>query len=185
MCKGVRLINFCEPFVSIIISTSLIISLLEPRISGVKADTIIAKLGWDKPHRVEAVGFSRVTQFLGSMFLGWPLATLTPSFHQRIKKAIMLKVIDASPLVNFWTKLICMTWVFRGGQFTWHRGNLSERLDRVVGNDAWIKAFPNCLITHLPRIKSDHRPLLLKFCYDDNCAPNRPFNWLATSLEFL
>lgn len=36
-----------------------IISLLEPRISGSKADLIIAKIGLDKAHRVEAVGFSR------------------------------------------------------------------------------------------------------------------------------
>ncbi|MBA0568324.1 hypothetical protein Golob_005827 [Gossypium lobatum] len=35
-----------------------IISLLEPRINGVKTNTIIAKLGWDKSHRVEAVEFS-------------------------------------------------------------------------------------------------------------------------------
>ncbi|KAH1107797.1 hypothetical protein J1N35_011565 [Gossypium stocksii] len=39
--------------------------LLEPRISGVKVDTIIAKLGWDKSHRVEAVGFS------GGIWIGW------------------------------------------------------------------------------------------------------------------
>ncbi|MBA0617573.1 hypothetical protein Godav_027008 [Gossypium davidsonii] len=35
-----------------------IISLIKPRISGVKADTIIAKLGMDKSYRVEAVVFS-------------------------------------------------------------------------------------------------------------------------------
>ncbi|KAG8472191.1 hypothetical protein CXB51_036355 [Gossypium anomalum] len=58
---------------------------------------------------------------------------------------------------------------FQGPPFTWHRGFLSERLDKAVGNDSWVEAFPNCLITHLPRIKSDHRPLLMKFCYDDNC----------------
>ncbi|KAH1057052.1 hypothetical protein J1N35_035117 [Gossypium stocksii] len=42
-----------------------VISLLEPRISGFKADTIITKLGWEKSHRVEAVGFS------GGIWIGW------------------------------------------------------------------------------------------------------------------
>ncbi|KAH1091415.1 hypothetical protein J1N35_018672 [Gossypium stocksii] len=36
-----------------------IISLLEPSVSGGKADMIITKLGWDNSHRVEAVGFFR------------------------------------------------------------------------------------------------------------------------------
>ncbi|XP_017632558.1 uncharacterized protein LOC108475063 [Gossypium arboreum] len=36
-----------------------IISFLEPRISGSKADLIIAKIGLDKAHYVEAVGFSK------------------------------------------------------------------------------------------------------------------------------
>ncbi|KAH1121487.1 hypothetical protein J1N35_004647 [Gossypium stocksii] len=68
---------------------------------------------------------------------------------------------------------------FQRPLFTWHRGNLSERLNRVVGSDAWMEAFSNCLITHLPKIKSDHRPLLLKFYYDSSCAPNRPFRFLV------
>ncbi|KAK5785850.1 hypothetical protein PVK06_040471 [Gossypium arboreum] len=117
-----------------------IICLLEPRISGVKADTIIAKLGWDKSHRVEAVGFSG----------------------------------DKAPVHDLG---------FQGTPFTWHRGNLSERLDRAVENDAWMEAFPNCLITHLTRIKSDHRPLFLKFCNDGSCAPNCPFQFLANWLH--
>ncbi|MFQ6636848.1 hypothetical protein Gotur_013026 [Gossypium turneri] len=44
-----------------------IVSLLEPRISRAKADTIIAKLGWDKSHRMEAVGFSR------GIWIGWKI----------------------------------------------------------------------------------------------------------------
>ncbi|KAH1096913.1 hypothetical protein J1N35_013834 [Gossypium stocksii] len=36
-----------------------------------------------------------------------------------------------------------------------------ERLDRAIGNDAWLKVFLNSLFTHLPRLESDHRPLFL------------------------
>ncbi|KAH1040749.1 hypothetical protein J1N35_042492 [Gossypium stocksii] len=42
-----------------------LIDLLETRVSGSKADSIIAKLGFDFSHRVEAVGFS------GEIWIGW------------------------------------------------------------------------------------------------------------------
>lgn len=32
--------------------------IIEPRVSSKRADTIVAKLGYDKSHRVEVVGFS-------------------------------------------------------------------------------------------------------------------------------
>lgn len=52
---------------------------------------------------------------------------------------------------------------FKGSPFIWHRGSLFERLDRVLSNEAWVEFFPNCVETHVPRIKSDHRPILLSF----------------------
>lgn len=52
---------------------------------------------------------------------------------------------------------------FRSSSFTWHRGRLFECLDRVISNDAWFSFFPNCLVTYLPRLKFDHKPLLLFF----------------------
>lgn len=36
---------------------------------------------------------------------------------------------------------------FRGSLFMWHEGNLFERLDRALGNEAWIRNFSNSLIT--------------------------------------
>ncbi|KAH1081557.1 hypothetical protein J1N35_021318 [Gossypium stocksii] len=50
---------------------------------------------------------------------------------------------------------------FSGPPFTWHRGTLFERLDRALENEAWIRNFPNCMVYHLPKIKSDHSPLLM------------------------
>lgn len=38
---------------------------------------------------------------------------------------------------------------FKGSPFTWHRGNLFERLDRALGNEAWVKTFPDSLVSHL------------------------------------
>lgn len=56
---------------------------------------------------------------------------------------------------------------FEGFAFTWNnrRGgmaNIQERLDRGFVNDAWRIRFPNATITHLPRIQSNHKPLLLQ-----------------------
>ena len=42
-----------------------LVVLMEPRISGIKADEFIMKNGFDKSHRVEAVGFS------GGIWLLW------------------------------------------------------------------------------------------------------------------
>lgn len=42
-----------------------IVSLLEPRVSGAKADSIIAKSGFQYSHRVEAIGF------FGGIWIGW------------------------------------------------------------------------------------------------------------------
>lgn len=44
-----------------------IVSLLEPRISGSKADAVIAKLGLPHSHQVEAVGYF----FFGGIWIGW------------------------------------------------------------------------------------------------------------------
>ncbi|KAE8694600.1 hypothetical protein F3Y22_tig00110777pilonHSYRG00077 [Hibiscus syriacus] len=50
---------------------------------------------------------------------------------------------------------------FKGPKFTWMCGGVFERLDRMIANDSWNLMAPNSLVKHLPRIKSDHRPLLL------------------------
>ncbi|TYH83644.1 hypothetical protein ES332_D02G145300v1 [Gossypium tomentosum] len=50
---------------------------------------------------------------------------------------------------------------FKDPSFTWQRGGMFERLDRALANDAWVTAFSNCLVSHLSRIKFDHRLLFL------------------------
>ncbi|KAA3460126.1 reverse transcriptase [Gossypium australe] len=66
-----------------------------------------------------------------------------------------------------------------GPSYTWQRGNTSERLDRALANDDWISAFPHSLVYHLPRIKSDHRPILLKTNPELSAPRGRPFRFLA------
>ena len=56
---------------------------------------------------------------------------------------------------------------FHGPHFTWtnkspdwHR-HINECLDRGLGNAEWKILFPTAEIHHLPRVKSDHCPILL------------------------
>ncbi|XP_040967093.1 uncharacterized protein [Gossypium hirsutum] len=72
---------------------------------------------------------------------------------------------------------------FRGPPFTWHRGLLFERLDMALGNEAWVQAFPNSLVTHLPKIKFDHRSFLLLLNPKVSLPKGRPFRFLAGWVE--
>ncbi|KAE8683472.1 hypothetical protein F3Y22_tig00111208pilonHSYRG00305 [Hibiscus syriacus] len=51
---------------------------------------------------------------------------------------------------------------FKGPLFTWNRGGTYERLDRVVAINHWIASTPKLTVFHLLRLKSDHRPILLR-----------------------
>ncbi|XP_061361637.1 uncharacterized protein LOC133305430 [Gastrolobium bilobum] len=72
---------------------------------------------------------------------------------------------------------------FRGPSFTWKRGRLVERLDRMVANPSWVVNFPQQFILHLPYFGSDHRHILLKDGPRDNQnGRSRPFKFLASWL---
>lgn len=68
---------------------------------------------------------------------------------------------------------------YKGPSFTWHRGGVHERLDKAIGNNAWIEAFPHYLVSHLPRIKPDHRPLLMSLRSDVIPSRGRPFRFFT------
>ena len=68
------------------------------------------------------------------------------------------------PLFSSWfhaNKMVDLP--FSGPRFTWVRGSLSKRLDRALGNKDWILKFDNYSVTNLPRVDSDHRPVLVHF----------------------
>ncbi|CAN1846263.1 Transposon TX1 uncharacterized 149 kDa protein [Linum perenne] len=73
---------------------------------------------------------------------------------------------------------------FSGPKFTWFHGQKKRRLDRAVCNAAWMTAYPGSAVLHLPRIRSDHRPILIHSPPEVTPAVNiRPFRfqipWLA------
>eukprot|EP00268_Persea_americana_P034025 TRINITY_DN33662_c0_g2_i1.p1 TRINITY_DN33662_c0_g2~~TRINITY_DN33662_c0_g2_i1.p1 ORF type:complete len:402 (-),score=60.83 TRINITY_DN33662_c0_g2_i1:2739-3944(-) len=55
---------------------------------------------------------------------------------------------------------------FRGNSFTWANNRqgqayVAARLDRAFTNSTWLDRFGDLMITHLPRLSSDHSPLIL------------------------
>ncbi|CAL1383991.1 unnamed protein product [Linum trigynum] len=59
-----------------------------------------------------------------------------------------------------------------GPKFTWSNGKLSQRLDRALCNQEWIRTFPDTLSDHLPKLRSDHRPILVK-SNNDHAPPRQ------------
>ena len=68
---------------------------------------------------------------------------------------------------------------FSGDPFTWKRGCIRARLDRVVANTAWITMHPESTVQHLDYSRSDHRPILLDTEHQDATSINN-----ATSRRF-
>ncbi|XP_038984376.1 uncharacterized protein LOC103706536 [Phoenix dactylifera] len=59
---------------------------------------------------------------------------------------------------------------FTGPRFTWCNNRLGmarvwERIDRVYATPGWIQRFPDFWVRHLPRIASDHCPVLVWLSY--------------------
>ncbi|KAA3484932.1 Retrovirus-related Pol polyprotein LINE-1 [Gossypium australe] len=174
---------------------------------GVKADAIIAKLGLEKSHRVEAVGFSRVRRKpLILMCLG-----IIPDLSLFVS-ILYIDLPDRQKRKLLWRDLLLFIpsgfypWMairdfnaillssdkkggqlqdlgFRGLPYSWHRGNLFERLDQALRNDVWLEFFPSSLVSRIPRIKSNHRPLFFNLYLDINTSFGRPFRFLASWAE--
>ncbi|XP_042029932.1 uncharacterized protein LOC121776834 [Salvia splendens] len=49
-----------------------------------------------------------------------------------------------------------------GAKFTWARGDTFERLDRALIGEGWLDMFASTRVTNLPRVMSDHGPLLIQ-----------------------
>ncbi|GLT97187.1 hypothetical protein SLE2022_147640 [Rubroshorea leprosula] len=67
-----------------------------------------------------------------------------------------------------------------GGRFTWvnMRDNsqiIRERIDRAWANPDWHLQFPEANVFHLPRVCSDHNPILLDFEHSGFKSGERPF----------
>jgi hypothetical protein len=50
---------------------------------------------------------------------------------------------------------------YSGEPFTWKRGRIRERLDRILVNNAWSNMHPGAMVHHMEFARSDHKPILL------------------------
>ncbi|XP_042029335.1 uncharacterized protein LOC121776240 [Salvia splendens] len=51
---------------------------------------------------------------------------------------------------------------YDGSDFTWAKNGFFERLDRVLVNEQWARIFEAVRATNLPRVASDHGPVLVR-----------------------
>ena len=213
--------------------------LMEPRISGVKADDFIKKSGFACSHRVEADGFSGGIWLLWRNFIEVEVSINHRQFiHFKIytNKVFMswVTAVYASPNPMLRRQLWCRMeniafsiqgpWLiegdfnsilyasekqggadrnsgvcnlfrkwydghqifdlnFKGPRFTWSRGLLFKRLDRALCNNDWLLKYTENSVLHLPKVASDHRPVLVRFARDGaGQKRNRPFRFLAAWL---
>lgn len=71
------------------------------------------------------------------------------------------------PFLNFLKKANLIDLGFRGPKFTWTNCREScslirTRIGRSHANVTWLNLFPDSQVTHLPRLSSDHWPILLQ-----------------------
>ncbi|KAK9205957.1 hypothetical protein WN943_016228 [Citrus x changshan-huyou] len=143
--------------------------MLEPRISGQKAYNFIRGCGFERSHRIEAVGFS------GGIWILWR-DFITVEIVLNHKQFVHFKIIASNGLKSWVTAVYA-------SPIPTVQGNFSKRLDRVVCDDGWLIKHANSSVMHLPKIHSDHWPILVKFQNMDsrNEGP-RPFQFLAAWL---
>ncbi|PKI61172.1 hypothetical protein CRG98_018403 [Punica granatum] len=73
----------------------------------------------------------------------------------------------------------CIDLGFTGNPFTWRNkrvglASVKQRLDRAIANNEWRTTFPRAGVFHLPQIRFDHNPILLKLWIESSSKP-RPF----------
>lgn len=71
---------------------------------------------------------------------------------------------------------------FKGLSFTWKRGDLRERLDRVLCNQEWQVLFPNSNVTNVPLASSAHCGLWLSTSVQQARGNASYFKFLAPGL---
>ncbi|CAN0904538.1 hypothetical protein LINGRAHAP2_LOCUS23147 [Linum grandiflorum] len=70
-----------------------------------------------------------------------------------------------------------------GPKFTWYRRLVAERIDWGLASVEWGKRFPGYKAYHLPKLYSDHQPVLLKDPNAGRVRLPRPFRFIAAWLN--
>lgn len=74
---------------------------------------------------------------------------------------------------------------YSGSAYTWVKSStvaqpLKQRLDRALANIDWKLLFPDGFVRHLPRVFSDHAPVLVSLAFSQTLSPDHmPFLFQA------
>ncbi|CAN1136492.1 hypothetical protein LINPERHAP2_LOCUS9487 [Linum perenne] len=147
-----------------------IVFILEPRISGNKADVVSRKLGYTDCVRVDSVGFA------GGIWVLWSSSVTKLRLISSGDQFIHLQGSCQDHEKFFLTAIY-------GPRFTWKWGAVNERLDRALINPEWLVAFPHTKVSNLFRIKSDHRAILADMGSKERDKLVWPFRFLAPWLS--
>ncbi|XP_020218078.1 uncharacterized protein LOC109801423 [Cajanus cajan] len=82
--------------------------------------------------------------------------------HERVGGSVNACIRGDNAFKDFVNRYHLMDLGYTGAPFTWHRGNVFERLDRSLASYEWRILFPNAALNHLNPLKSDHAPILLR-----------------------
>ncbi|XP_041999981.1 uncharacterized protein LOC121749476 [Salvia splendens] len=67
--------------------------------------------------------------------------------------------------------------IFDGSDYTWAKNGLLERLDIVLVSEMSTRLFDAIRVTNLPRVASDHRPILVRCRMTNNHESGRAFQF--------
>ncbi|XP_031095036.1 uncharacterized protein LOC115999320 [Ipomoea triloba] len=193
-----------------------IVCLLEPKVSEDQANRICSSFGFEEWIRVEAVGFSGGIWILWRNTIVIEAVETHPQFItirvvDNVARALLVtgdfnSVLSQEEVSNPETFSLarCVDfnqWICReglldlgysGAKYTWTRGLGTStfkgaRLDRALGNVERKLRYSEAEVEHLPRINSDHTPLLINTRSLPSGRMNRQFRYnmaWATHLTF-
>lgn len=92
---------------------------------------------------------------------------MTSYTNRKKKGGRQVTYAQYQPLVTLMDQMGFIDLGFRGDPYIWTNNqmgqdNIQERLYRALATQNWRTANPHAAITHLPRIASDHAPILLQ-----------------------
>ncbi|KAE8675071.1 hypothetical protein F3Y22_tig00111701pilonHSYRG00075 [Hibiscus syriacus] len=102
-----------------------------------------------------------------------------PLFRCNRIDGVISQILDCG-FCNFVFDNASMDVRFHGPSFTWSRGSLFQRLDRCLANEGWLRFSPDTHVLHLDKLRSDHRPILMRIKPPLSSLTTPPFRFLLS-----
>ncbi|XP_061370281.1 uncharacterized protein LOC133312998 [Gastrolobium bilobum] len=144
------------------------VGLLETRTPSTRAHKLAKRIGFDRHIFQEVEGFS------GGIWLLWESQSLQVRLLKKDNQYVHIEVLDLGGEGPFFT------WQ---GQKWAHLDRVYKRLDRACANHIWRETFDDVHVHILPRIKSDHNPLLVSVDRLQVMRGPKPFRFMVSWQE--